>query len=297
MSATSTRGIRRASHRLADGREIVYFDDSAPYADGSAEREVHDTRPLDRAERAGEMRLDPLTGEWVAMAAHRLNRTFMPPADECPLCPTGRGTVPSEVPSEDYDVVVFENRFPSFSSSPDAASGLVDGQALWPVEPAAGRCEVICFSSDHATSFGHLTAHRVRTVVEAWADRTAELSALPAVRQVFPFENRGREIGVTLHHPHGQIYAYPYVTPRTAVMLDRAASRRRRRVGRCWPTCSRPSARPGRAWCCPASTGPRTCPRQRAGRWRCTSHPTATCPTWRPSTPRSATSWRWSTSS
>ena len=251
MSATSTRGIHRASHRLADGREIVYFDDSAPYADGSAEREVRDTRPLDRAERAGEMRLDPLTGEWVAMAAHRLNRTFMPPADECPLCPSGRGTVPSEVPSEDYDVVVFENRFPSFSSSPDAASGLVDGQALWPVEPAAGRCEVICFSSDHATSFGHLTAGRVRTVVEAWADRTAELSALPAVRQVFPFENRGREIGVTLHHPHGQIYAYPYVTPRTAVMLDRAgvapAGDRRRR---CWPTCSRPSARPGRAWCC-----------------------------------------------
>ncbi len=227
MSATSTRAVRRSSHRLADGREIVYFDDRAPYADGSVEREVHDTRDLGPAEQAGEMRLDPLTGEWVAIAAHRMNRTFMPPADECPLCPSGRGTVPSEVPSEDYDVVVFENRFPSFSSSPAAASGLVDGQSLWPVEPAGGRCEVICFSSDHATSFGHLTPHRVRTVVEAWADRTAELSANPAVRQVFPFENRGREIGVTLHHPHGQIYAYPYVTPRTTLMLQQAEAHRR----------------------------------------------------------------------
>jgi UDPglucose--hexose-1-phosphate uridylyltransferase len=227
MSPTSTRGIHRSSHRLADGREIVYFDDREPYADGSVQREVHDTRPLGPAEQAGEMRLDPLTGEWVAMAAHRMNRTFMPPADECPLCPSGRGTVPSEVPSEDYDVVVFENRFPSFSASPPPTAGLVDDQPLWPVEPAAGRCEVICFSSDHATSFGHLTPHRVRTVVEAWADRTAELSANPAVRQVFPFENRGREIGVTLHHPHGQIYAYPYVTPRTTVMLRQAEAHRR----------------------------------------------------------------------
>jgi len=227
MTPTSIRGIHRSSHRLADGREILYFDDSPPYADGSVRREVHDARPLDRPPQARHLRPDPLTGEWVAMAAHRMNRTFLPPADECPLCPTGRGTVPSEVPSEDYDVVVFENRFPSFSAAPPAASGLVDGQALWPVEPATGRCEVICFSSDHATSFGHLTPHRVRTVIAAWADRTAELSQNPAVRQVFPFENRGREIGVTLHHPHGQIYAYPYVPPRTTVMLRQAEAHRR----------------------------------------------------------------------
>lgn len=218
--------VRRSGHRLADGREIVYFDDSPPYADG-VERVVHDTRPLERAEQAGEVRRDPLTGEWVALAAHRLNRTFMPPADECPLCPTGRGTVPSEVPSDDYDVVVFENRFPSFSMHPHGTSGLVDGDPTWPVEPAAGRCEVICFSSDHGTSFGHLPVERVRTVVEAWADRTAELSALEPVQQVFPFENRGREIGVTLHHPHGQIYAYPFVPPRSEVVLRQAELHRR----------------------------------------------------------------------
>ena len=61
---------------------------------------------------------------------------------------------------------------------------------------------------------------RVRTVIEAWADRTEQLLSLPGVRQVFPFENRGEAIGVTLHHPHGQIYAYPYVTPRTKKLLD-----------------------------------------------------------------------------
>jgi UDPglucose--hexose-1-phosphate uridylyltransferase len=78
-----------------------------------------------------------------------------------------------------------------------------------------GRCEVVCFSPEHAGSFGTQTVTRARTVIEAWADRTAALSALPGVEQVFPFENRGEAIGVTLPHPHGQIYAYPYVAPRT----------------------------------------------------------------------------------
>jgi UDPglucose--hexose-1-phosphate uridylyltransferase len=83
-----------------------------------------------------------------------------------------------------------------------------------------GRCEVVCFTSDHNSSFGSLPPSRVRTVVDAWADRTTALSQIPDVEQVFPFENRGEEIGVTLHHPHGQIYAYPFVTPRTERMLS-----------------------------------------------------------------------------
>ena len=78
----------------------------------------------------------------------------------------------------------------------------------------------MCFSPEHAGSFGTLTTTRARTVIEAWADRTAALSALPGIEQVFPFENRGEAIGVTLPHPHGQIYAYPYVTPRTTRLLD-----------------------------------------------------------------------------
>ena len=93
-----------------------------------------------------------------------------------------------------------------------------------------GRCEVVCFTSDHDSSFSALSAEQVELVMEAWADRTAELSAMPGVEQVFCFENRGAEIGITLAHPHGQIYAYPYVTPRTKLKLA-AAERHRERTG------------------------------------------------------------------
>jgi UDPglucose--hexose-1-phosphate uridylyltransferase len=85
---------------------------------------------------------------------------------------------------------------------------------------------VVCFTSEHTTSFGELAPGRVRTVVDAWADRTEALGVLPGIAQVFPFENRGEEIGVTLHHPHGQIYGYPFVTPRTARMIETARAYR-----------------------------------------------------------------------
>jgi len=219
--------VRRTSSRMADGRELIYFDDSEPYLSGAATRDAVDTRPLPPVAGGGsQLRYDALTGEWVAIASHRNDRIFMPPRNECPLCPTGRGTVPSEVPAADYDVVVFENRFPSLSTHAQGVPGLIDGEPLWPERPGLGRCEVVCFTSDHNVSFGALSPRRVRTVVEAWADRTGELSAIEGVRQVFCFENRGEEIGVTLSHPHGQIYAYPFVTPRGAAMLRQATAHR-----------------------------------------------------------------------
>jgi UDPglucose--hexose-1-phosphate uridylyltransferase len=164
----------------------------------------------------------------VAVAAHRQTRTFLPPSDKCPLCPSTPDFA-SEIPAPDYDVVVFENQFPSFSDriQPDEVTAMTD---LVPVRPGVGRCEVVCFTSDHNTSFGALPASRVRTVIDALADRTAEMSGLTGVAQVFPFENRGIEIGVTLSHPHGQIYAYPMVPPRTQAMLA-AAGRHAARTG------------------------------------------------------------------
>jgi UDPglucose--hexose-1-phosphate uridylyltransferase len=218
--------VRKTSGELADGREIIYFDDSEPYLSGDSTRELGDKRPLGEPARAGQMRRDPLSGAWIAMATHRLGRTYMPPADECPLCPTGRGTEPSEVPADDYDVVVFENRFPSYSTRVADTSEGRDG--VWAHAPARGRCEVVCFTSDHDATFADLDPSRVRTVVDAWADRTEALGAMPEVAQVFPFENRGKEIGVTLQHPHGQIYGYPLVTPRTATLLARSAEHRER---------------------------------------------------------------------
>jgi UDPglucose--hexose-1-phosphate uridylyltransferase len=101
---------RRTSRHLADGREIIYFDDSP----GAQERTAEDTRPLGERAASGEVRHDALVGDWVAVAGHRNNRTFLPPKHECPLCPSGTGSVPSEVPEATYGVVVFENRFPSY---------------------------------------------------------------------------------------------------------------------------------------------------------------------------------------
>ena len=225
---TSPR-VRRTSTTLADGRELIYFDDSEPYLSGAQTREVVDERPLEQRPTAGTMRLDALTGDWVSIADHRQNRTFKPPTDECPLCPSGGGTMPSEIPAHEYDVVVFENRFPSFATESAATGSSAD--PLLGHAPALGRCEVVCFTSDHGASFSSLSPARARTVVDVWADRTRDLSALDAVEDVFIFENRGEEIGVTLHHPHGQIYAYPFVPARTATLL-RQATEHHRRTGR-----------------------------------------------------------------
>ncbi len=218
--------VRRSRVTMSDGRELFYFDDSEPWLSGEA-RPGADRRALPATTGGSRMRLDPLTGEWVPMASNRMNRTHLPPREMCPLCPTApgtEGTVASEVPAADYDVVVFENRFPSLSTRDGAPDSLLDGEDVWPERAAAGRCEVVCFTSEHDTSFAGLAPKRVRTVVEAWADRTTELSALPHVRSVFCFENRGREIGVTLAHPHGQIYAYPYVPPRSAQHVAQAGA-------------------------------------------------------------------------
>jgi UDPglucose--hexose-1-phosphate uridylyltransferase len=90
---------------------------------------------------------------------------------------------------------------------------------------------VICFSADHTGSVAQLEPAHARLVVEAWRHRTADLMARPGIEQVFCFENRGEEIGVTLTHPHGQIYGYPYLTPRTAAMLEQARRHRERYCG------------------------------------------------------------------
>lgn len=212
----------RTATSLADGRDLFYYDRQPGRGDPQP-----DTRDLPEVSSTSELRLDPLLDEWVIVAGHRQSRTHKPPTAECPLCPSAPGR-PTEIPEHDYEVVVFENRFPSLAEEADGAPK--DLHELAPRRPGRGRCEVVCFTSDHDTSFVALSTARVRTVVDAWADRTTALAAIPDVEQVFPFENRGEEIGVTLSHPHGQIYAYPFVTPRTERMLA-AARRHRERTG------------------------------------------------------------------
>jgi UDPglucose--hexose-1-phosphate uridylyltransferase len=218
--------LRKTSSRLADGREIIYFDESD---DAAASRIMVDSRDLPPIASLSTNRYDALVDEWVTVAPHRQGRTHLPPADECPLCPSRPGHQ-TEIPSPDYDVVVFENRFPSFAGA-EPAPGTPALNGFSRLRPGAGRCEVVCFTPEHDTSFAALAPTRVRTVLEAWVDRTVALEALPSVAQVFCFENRGREIGVTLGHPHGQIYGYPFVTPRTARMLAAARRYRDRTTG------------------------------------------------------------------
>jgi UDPglucose--hexose-1-phosphate uridylyltransferase len=223
-------GIAKRVSALADGRELIYFDD----ADTTLPPDrAPDPRLLELRPPTPEMRLDPLTGEWIAVAAARQNRVVMPPAGLDPLAPQAPGN-PSEIPS-DYDVAVFENRSPAFGpglpvpgsaeadpsylDGPGIDGAGIDGTGLGRVVPAYGRCEVICFSSASDGAFGSVSRSRARTVIEAWADRTVALSSMPGIRQVYIFENRGAEIGVTLQHPHGQIYGYPFVTPRTRQLL------------------------------------------------------------------------------
>ncbi len=221
-SPATAHPVKVSRGKLADGREILFFDDSQPYLSGEKTREIKDERPLGPRElppyEAAAVRVDPLTGDSVALAAHRMNRTFLPPADEDPLAPAGVGTVPSEIPEADYDVVVFENRFPSLQGPLE----ILRDEPLFKETTPGGRCEVVSFTPNRQGSFAELGFKRARTVIEAWTHRTRELSAREGIRQVFPFENRGEEIGVTLHHPHGQIYAYPYLPPYTAAVATRA---------------------------------------------------------------------------
>jgi UDPglucose--hexose-1-phosphate uridylyltransferase len=207
--------------QLSDGRELIYFDDADTAL--PSERKP-DSRPSQPRPRSPELRLDPLTGEWISIATARQNRAFLPPDDLDPLAPATPGHL-TEIPDM-YDVAVFENKSPSFGPGlpPPGGPGAEADSGAGPVglgraRPGYGRCEVVCFAPARTGSWADFSASRARTIVEAWADRTAFLSGLPGVEQVYVFENRGREIGVTLHHPHGQIYAYPYVTPRTSRLL------------------------------------------------------------------------------
>ncbi len=198
----------RIKAKLFDGRDLFYFDDAS--SELPLDRKP-DNREIAERPQTADLRFDPLTGEWITIASHRQQRVVLPPAHACPLCPTTELNQ-SELP-DNFDVAVFENKGPAFG--PEA------GDIAQPTSPfgfatkSFGRCEVVVFSPEHEGSLAQMPVERVRTVISAWMDRTKELMELDGVIQVFPFENRGQEIGVTLHHPHGQIYSYPFVTPKT----------------------------------------------------------------------------------
>ncbi len=154
-----------------------------------------------------ERRWNPQRNEWVLVAAARQSRTFLPQRAACPLDPS-RPDHSTEIPASRFGAAVFENRFPAMSP---AGGG--------------GVCEVVVYTDAHEGSFASLAAASLERLVEVWTDRYRDLGARPDVRYVYIFENRGEQVGVTLHHPHGQIYGYPFIPPVAALELKRPAGR------------------------------------------------------------------------
>jgi UDPglucose--hexose-1-phosphate uridylyltransferase len=191
----------------SDGRRLLLYgelrgslDEDGPAAAGDG-GQIH-------------KRLDVFTDAWVGIAPARNTRPLDSPAESagpegCPFCPGG-----IEVPFS-YDAAVFDNRFPSFRPDPPPAPPL-DG----PTGPAQGRCEVVLYTDRHEASFGELSPIELARVVAIWIDRGRELWADPAHAYVCVFENRGAEVGATIAHPHGQIYALDHVPPVTAAKSE-----------------------------------------------------------------------------
>jgi UDPglucose--hexose-1-phosphate uridylyltransferase len=195
--------VHRRELRKPDGRLLtLYARDPLPDAIDapSPSRAPYAPNP--------HLRWHPLRGEWVAYAGHRQHRTFLPPAEYNPLAPSRDPEHPTEVPDAPWDVAVFDNLFPTL------APGAHDPPAFdIPTAPGQGACEVVVFTQDSHATLGSLPLRHLELVVDVWADRQAALGRHQEIAYVFPFENRGVEVGVTLHHPHGQIYAYPFVPP------------------------------------------------------------------------------------
>jgi UDPglucose--hexose-1-phosphate uridylyltransferase len=154
------------------------------------------------------MRWHPLRNEWVTYAAYRQDRTFLPPPEYNPFAVTVSADNPTEVPRGNWDIAVFDNRFPALELVAHEAPVL-----SVPTRPANGKCEVVVFTQAPDSSLSALPLDHLELLIEVWAARTQALAAIPEIKYVLAFENRGAEVGVTLHHPHGQIYAYPVVPP------------------------------------------------------------------------------------
>ena len=177
-----------------------------------------------------ERRWNPLMQEWVVTATARQDRTYLPSAAQCPLCPTLDPAAPTEIPRSDFDIAVFENRFPALRREP--ALPELEASELYPVASAQGVCEVVVYTPRHEGSLAELPVEQIYKLILVWTDRYRELNALAFIRYVFIFENKGAVVGTTIHHPHGQIYAFPYLPPVAERELQSARAHRAR-TGRC----------------------------------------------------------------
>ena len=192
-----------------DGRHMTLYSNSPIASDLVA------PSPFPEPQNANpHLRWHPLRGEWVTYAAYRQHRTYQPPPQYNPLAAMRDPAHPTEMPAGAYEIAVFDNRFPSLAL--DAGEPPV---LTVPSAAGLGHCEVVVFTQDALSSLGALPLSRIELLRQVWGERSVRLGAKPGIAYVLPFENRGAEVGVTLHHPHGQIYAYPVVPPVPARML------------------------------------------------------------------------------
>jgi UDPglucose--hexose-1-phosphate uridylyltransferase len=158
-----------------------------------------------------ELRYNPLLDSWVMVSAKRQFRPYLP-KDHCPFCP-GSGKVP-----EDYDVHVFQNDYPVLRTDPSEPDDV--GGNLYQTREAAGKCEVILYSSDHHATLPDLTKSQMKRIIDLWTKTFDKLDKDEKHQYVMIFENRGEEVGVTITHPHGQVYAYPFIPQKVKIELD-----------------------------------------------------------------------------
>ncbi|MDQ0338648.1 UDPglucose--hexose-1-phosphate uridylyltransferase [Caldalkalibacillus uzonensis] len=170
-----------------------------------------------------ELRYNPLLRDWTMVASHRQHRPHLP-KDYCPFCP-GSGKVPDH-----YDVLKYDNDFPALSQIPPEPDDV--GTGLYKVREAYGKCEVILYSPEHSTTLPELSVDHIVKLVELWTERFAALGNDPKIDYVLIFENRGEEVGVTMPHPHGQIYGYPYIPLKLRIELE-ACQAHHEQTGRC----------------------------------------------------------------
>ncbi len=154
-----------------------------------------------------------MTRDWVMIASHRQNRPQMP-KDWCPFCP-GSGKVP-----EHYDVYKYDNDFPALSLTPPEPDDVAND--FFKVSPAYGKCEVVLYSPDHHGSLTKLSDEHLGKLAALWIERFKALSADERIKYVFIFENRGDVVGVTMPHPHGQIYAYSFIPKKIQLEVESA---------------------------------------------------------------------------
>ncbi len=159
-----------------------------------------------------EIRYNPILDEWVLISSDRQIRPLQPKVSKCPLCPGGVEF------DRDYDLAVFDNRFPAMKVAPPEITP--PENETFTNRPSYGKCEVVMYTSNHDSSISRMPIRQIEKLIYVWEDRTRDIASIKTIKYIFPFENRGKEVGATLSHPHGQIYAFPFIPKRVKAMIE-----------------------------------------------------------------------------